>query len=130
MAGESFTLACTVTLSEGDTGPPTIEWISSNGDFSGDTDITQGAVTEDGVNPSMYTRTLDFNLRTSHGGGYTCRATSSAVTGMDTETLIVQSTLTSLLITALLQQLRAYMLIVILILIIFLKDFTLCISKV
>ena len=86
-AGQSYTLTCTVTLTMGVLGQPTIEWMSLD---SGDTDIIVGDVTADSGNPSMYTRTLTFMLRTSHGGDYTCQATSSAVTGMDTETLTVQ----------------------------------------
>ena len=87
VAGQSYTLTCTVTLTMGVSGPPTIEWLGFD---SSDTDITVGDVTADSGNPSMYTRTLTFMLRTSHGGDYTCQATSSAVTGMDTETLYVQ----------------------------------------
>ena len=74
----------------GVSGPPAIEWIGLNGD---DTGITVGDVTADFGDASIYTRTLTFMLRTSQGGDYTCEATSSAVTGMDSETLTVQSKL-------------------------------------
>ncbi len=90
IAGESFTLTCTVILTMGVSGPPTIEWIDLN---DTDTGITVGDVTADMGDASIYTRTLTFMLQTSHGGDYTCEATSSTVTGMDSETLTVQSEL-------------------------------------
>ena len=74
----------------GVSGPPAIEWIGLDDNDPG---ITVGDVTADMGDASIYTRTLTFMLRTSHGGDYTCEATSSGVTGMDSETLTVQSEL-------------------------------------
>ena len=44
---------------------------------------------------NVYISTLEFNpVMTSHGGEYTCQATSSAGTMMDATVLTVQSELT------------------------------------
>ena len=88
IAGESFTLTCTVTLTMGVLEQPAIEWIGLDDNDPG---IAVGDVTADMGDASIYTRTLTFMLRTSHGGIYTCEATSSAVTEMDSVTLTVQS---------------------------------------
>ena len=88
IAGESFTFTCAVTLSEGDSETPRIEWTDSV-DF--DADITEG-MTQATENPSIFTRTLQFvPVQISHRGQYTCQASTTAGTNMESELLNVQS---------------------------------------
>ena len=97
LAGDSYTLTCTVEVVEGLV--PVVQWLDpfSNTIVSGG-DFTVGDPTIDGTTTTL---TLTFNpLRTSHGGEYTCRATVtveevsiSDVTGEDTFTVTLQSKL-------------------------------------
>ena len=90
VAGEFFSLACTVTLAVGDSliGDPVVQWIGPDG-VSINSDTLQ-VVTNDST--VTYVSTLEFtSVQTSHGGQYTCQATSSTGTAMDVKTLTVQS---------------------------------------
>ena len=92
-AGDSLILTCTVTVADESLGQPTIEWMGPGGSIiSSGSNIMIGSIAQ-GSTSSIYTRALEFNLQTSHGGEYTCQSTSSEVTAVDTETLIVQSEL-------------------------------------
>ena len=70
-AGEMLTLTCRVTVVEGLTVQPDVEWVDSGGNAvpSGVNDVTVGNVTISG------TLEMEFSpLHTSHGGMYTCIA--------------------------------------------------------
>ena len=74
-AGEMLTLTCRVTVVEGLTVQPDVEWADpGDGPVIRDmNNVTVGSVMRSG---SESTRVLEFSpLRTSHGGQYTCRAT-------------------------------------------------------
>ena len=69
IAGENYTLSCTVTVMEGLTEDTIIStsWTNSRGDLIS-SDIEQ-------VSEVNTTSTLEFSpLQTSHGGSYTCNA--------------------------------------------------------
>ena len=88
-AEEPFTLTCSVTLEDGGslTKDLIVQW-EAPVDINADNDIR--VITAD----STGTRTSELKftpLRTSHGGQYTCRATTTTGTDEATETLIVQS---------------------------------------
>jgi len=90
VAGESFSLTCTVTLAVGDSriGDPVVQWIGPDGG-SINSDIQQVITSDSTV---TYVSTLEFTpVQTSHGGQYTCQATSSTGTVMDVKQLTVQS---------------------------------------
>ena len=81
IAGEQYTLTCTVTVPEssGLTGTPTVGWTGDEGKtgITEDTPMTSGRVT---------TLTLTFSpLQDSQDGDYTCSATLP-VPGMDPAT--------------------------------------------
>ena len=77
MAGYNFTLTCSVTLTDGLTGVPSVMWVDSSGrsvNSSGD------LVVRDPVTSGQVTSlTLFFDpLRTSDEGAYTCVARLSS----------------------------------------------------
>ena len=79
VAGEMYSLTCTVTLSSGLIGLiPTIEWRDPRGVMViGDGRITVGGVTGSGTS---FTSILSFvPLQSSDGGVYICEATSGSV---------------------------------------------------
>ena len=90
IAGEAFSLTCTVTLAEGDSliGDPNVQWIGPDGvSFNSD---TQQVMTSDST--VAYVSTLEFTpVQMSHGGQYTCQANSTAGTSTDAKILTVQS---------------------------------------
>ena len=89
-AGELLILTCTVIVATESLGQPTINWIDPDGGIiSSGSNVVARPITQ--VSNSTYIRALEFNLQTSHGGEYTCEATSSAVTAVATEILTVQS---------------------------------------
>ena len=82
-AGESFSLTCTVSLTEGDSLIGAVQWMDPDGVPVSSTHLAM---------TNVYISTLEFNpVMTSHGGDYICQATSSAGTMMDATILIVQS---------------------------------------
>ena len=88
-AGESFSLTCSVTLAGGGslTDDLLVRW-EVPVDINMDSDIQ--VLTRDST--VTRTSTLRFTtVRTSHGGKYTCKATTTGGTDMATETLLVQS---------------------------------------
>ncbi len=90
VAGESFSLTCTVTLAEGDSliGDPVVQWLGPDGGSI--ISETQHVMTSDST--KTYISTLEFTpVQTSHGGQYTCQATFSTGTIMDVKILTVQS---------------------------------------
>ena len=90
VAGESFSLTCTVTLAEGDTliGDPAVQWIGPDG-VSINSDIQQVMTDDSNV---AYISTLEFTpVQMSHGGQYTCQANSTSGTIVNAKTLTVQS---------------------------------------
>ena len=90
IAGKLSSLTCTVTLAEGDSliGDPAVQWIGPDG-FSINSDIQQVMTNDSTLN---YVSTLEFTpVQTSHGGQYTCQATSTSGTSMDDMILTVQS---------------------------------------
>ena len=95
-AGDPFVFTCTVTLSEADSGQPTIAW-TGQVDISTAPDIMQGTTTQDSGN--SVSRTLEFTtVLTSHAGDYTCEGSTSAGTDMETATLTVGSECTESII--------------------------------
>ena len=90
VAGESFSLTCTVTLAVGDSliGDPVVQWIGPDGgSINSD---TRHLMTNDST--VTYVSTLEFTpVQTSHGGLYTCQATSTSGRVMDVKTLTMQS---------------------------------------
>ena len=88
VAGEQYTLTCTVTVPDGLTGTPTVEWTGDEGK----TRVTEGRADTSG---SVTTLTLTFNpLQDSQDGDYTCSATlpvpeMDPVIGMNVFTLDV-----------------------------------------
>ena len=71
VAGEQYTLTCTVTVPDGLTGTLTVVWTGDDGM----TGVTEGTAETSG---RVTTLTLTFNpLRDSQDGGYTCMATFS-----------------------------------------------------
>ena len=81
VAGEQYTLTCTVTVPEssGLSGTPTVGWTGDEGK----TDVTEGTAETSG---RMTTLTLTFSpLQDSQDGDYTCSATLP-VPGMDPAT--------------------------------------------
>ena len=101
IAGEMLTLTCRVTVVEGLTVQPDVEWLDSVGSAvtSGMNDVTIGNVM---INSRESTIGLKFStLRTSHGGQYTCRATInvplmniSDLSNSSSQDVIVQSKFT------------------------------------
>ena len=94
-AGETLTLTCKVTVMEGLTVQPDIEWVDSGGSAitSGVNDVAVGSVMRSGVESTL---DLEFSpLHTSHGGQYTCRAIISigvsGLSGSSSEDIIIQS---------------------------------------
>ena len=93
-AGDELQLTCSVTVTEGLTVQPTVQW---SGGSVGSEGVTQTATT---VSGSHSTRTLAFSpLLTSHGAQYTCQAVinipsiSVMRNGSNSANLIVQSML-------------------------------------
>ena len=73
-AGEMLTLICRVTLVEGLTVQPDVEWMDSGGSaiMNGVNNVTVGNVSRSGRESTL---DLEFSpLQTFHGGQYTCRA--------------------------------------------------------
>ena len=71
VAGEQYTLTCTVTVPDGLTGTLTVEWTGDEGK----TGVTEGTADTSG---RVTTLTLTFNpLQDSQDGVYTCMATFS-----------------------------------------------------
>ena len=110
-AGEMLTLTCRVTVVEGLTVQPDVEW-ADPGDgavMSDVNDVTVGSVMRSG---SESTLVLEFSpLRTSHGGQYTCRATInvplidiSDLSNSSSQDVTVQSKSTHLIIIILLYE--------------------------
>ena len=88
-AGETFSLTCSVTLEDGGplTEDLTVQW-EAPVDISMDSEIQ--VVTGDST--GTRTTVLQFTpVRASHGGQYTCKATTTTGTDMATATLTVQS---------------------------------------
>ena len=90
-AGKLFSFICTVTLADGGslTEDLTVQWVTPVG-INIDTDSDIGMISTN----STVTRNsiLKFTpLRTSHGGQYTCNATTTAGNDTATETLALQS---------------------------------------
>ena len=73
LAGDSYTLTCTVQVVEGLVVKPVVQWLDpfSNAIVNG-SDFTVGNPVTNGTTTTL---TLTFNpLHTSHGGRYTCQA--------------------------------------------------------
>ena len=72
LAGESYTLTCTVEVVEGLVVDPVVRWLGlSNNTIVSGSNFTVGNPVMDGT---ITTLTLIFNsLHTSHGGEYTCQ---------------------------------------------------------
>ena len=90
-AGKPFSFFCTVTLADGGslTEDLTVQWVTP-ASISVHTDRDIGIIITNSTGTS--TSTLQFTpLRTSHGGQYTCKATTTAGNDSATETLTVQS---------------------------------------
>lgn len=74
VAGYNFTLICTVTLTEGLTGIPSVEWMDSGGQQINS--VNDLVLSDPMTSGQMTNRTLYFDpIRTSDGGTYTCVAT-------------------------------------------------------
>ena len=88
--GQPYNLTCIAVL-DGITGPPSIGWLDSNNNpLLNSTSLTVRNVLM--VNDSAYDRTLVFShLHTSHGGQYTCLATSGRAYAMARAELLVES---------------------------------------
>ena len=97
-AGDMFILTCRVTVVEGLTVQPDVEWVDSGGNtvMSGVNDVTVGSVMRNGRESTLG---LQFSpLHTSHGGQYTCGATIniqsigvSGLSGSSSQNVTVQS---------------------------------------
>jgi len=83
-AGQSYTFTCTVTPSEGLTGPLTVQW---RGPGSSDPITGGGDFTVNSASP--YTLTIR-PLRQSHNGQYTCQASIGDIAGSSSATLTVE----------------------------------------
>ena len=71
IAGETYSLTCTVSLEQELRQSPVIEWIRPDGRV-----IESGTIVDVSLSSSPTTMTLLFSpLHTSHGGTYWCRAT-------------------------------------------------------
>ena len=85
VAGEMYSLTCTVTISPDLTGTPTVGWTGDEGVMS----VTEGTPETSG---RVTTLTLTFNpLQDSQDGEYTCITT--LVSGIYTLTVMKTSTL-------------------------------------
>ena len=85
-----FSHTCSVTLEDGGslTEDLTVQW-EAPVDIGVDSDI---AVVTNEVSTLARTSALKFTpVRTSHGGQYTCKATTTAGMDVITETLVVKS---------------------------------------
>ena len=72
VAGQGYTLNCTVTVLDGITSPVIVEWQDSNGPLSSAGGITISETIISGMN---ITRILEFNpLRDAHDGHFICEA--------------------------------------------------------
>ena len=90
-AGESFSLTCSVTLADG--GSLTDDLIVH---WEAPVDINMNSAIQVMTTDSTVTRTstLRFTpVRTSHGGKYTCKATTTGGTDVSIKALTVQSKL-------------------------------------
>ena len=96
-AGELLTLTCRVTVVEGLTVQPDVEWVDSGGSVvTSVNDVTVGSVMR---SSNVSTLVLEFNpLHTLHGGQYTCKATIniqsidvSGLSGNSSQNVTVQS---------------------------------------
>ena len=90
-AGETFSLTCSVTLEDG--GPLT-EDLTVQWEAPVDIYINSEIQVVTGGNHSTGTRTTELQftpVRTSHGGQYTCKATTTTGTDMAPVALTVQS---------------------------------------
>ena len=90
-AGKLFSFICTVTLADGGslTEDLTVHWVTPDG-INIDMDSDIGIIIANST--LTHNRTLKFSpLRTSHGGQYTCNATTTAGSDTATETLTLQS---------------------------------------
>lgn len=75
IAGQQYSLICTVTVVEDLVVEPSVAWLNSNDDPVSGEDITVGNTERMGTTTTL---TLVFQpLHTSHGGAYTCRASIS-----------------------------------------------------
>ena len=93
IAGENYTLICTVTVIDGLTDDVILD--TSWTDNAGDPAQLDSAYTVSGVNTTL---TLNFNpLLSSHGGQYTCNAsvtitaTSTVRRNLEPHNIIIQS---------------------------------------
>ena len=90
-AGRLFSFICTVTLEDGGslTEDLTVQWVTPVGiNINTDSDI--GILITNSI--VAHNSTLKFTpLRTSHGGQYTCNATTTAGNDTATETLTLKS---------------------------------------
>ena len=91
--GEFFSLTCIVTLVVGDSLLD-VQWTGPDGAISSSTQ--QNFTTDDCT--TTYTSILELShVKTSHGGLYKCKASSTGGNGLDTKNLTVQSELMCLL---------------------------------
>ena len=73
VAGQQYTIICTVAFPLGLTSPISVQWYGSDGLISNGSEITVGEALTSATN---ITSSIHFNpLRTSHGGQFSCRAT-------------------------------------------------------
>ena len=71
-AGNSYTLVCQVTVTQGLVVDPDVVWLDSNGM------TVRGVMDRPSIEGNVVTRNLTFNpLHTIHGGVYTCHASIS-----------------------------------------------------
>lgn len=73
VAGQNYSLTCTLELPEGINTPAVLQWLDSNGPVSNGSGTTVGEPQLAGTTAVI---TVEFSpLRTSHSGHFTCRAT-------------------------------------------------------
>jgi len=73
IAGQNYSLTCTLQLPEGISTPALLQWLDSNGPITNGSGTTVGEPRLAGTTTDI---TLEFSpLRVSHNGHFTCKAT-------------------------------------------------------
>ena len=90
--GQPYTLTCNVSVANGVTGTPSVQWV---GPSSSAPIVTGGDFTVSSTPP--YTLTIN-PLRQSHAGQYTCQARVQNVTNTTTVSLVVDGMTVYLLV--------------------------------
>ena len=94
VAGEQLTLTCSVSVLEGASGIPIVEWRGADGSILTNMESGRIVVGDPTTNGSTTTVTLQFSpLHTSNAGVYTCQGALSFTEPERTDTVTLAETI-------------------------------------